>query len=457
MADLRQVFDHIDQHFQRYLDDLYTLLRIPSISARGTDLETSANAVCALVALDGVNPRVLWAESNPCVFAHAQGPPGTRTVLVYGHHDVQPPEPLDGWQSPPFEPTIRDGKLYGRGTSDNKGQFWATFCAVRALQAVLGCVPAGVKFIIDGQEESASPHLHKLVAAHHDLLKADFMYWADGSYHPSGRPIICFGVRGILKVELRAHTARRNAHSGQFGGIMPNAAQHLMRLIMSMKDADGRVTIKGFYDRVRPMTAREREVVLQIPWDMESLERQLGITWLDRPLASTGVPFENIMFQPTLNVAGFSAGYTGPGFQTTIPGEARAKIDMRLVVDQDPDDIWEKFAAHAKAHTSDAEVIRLGHYHPSRSDLDNPYAPLVIESVRATFGQDPVLYPAIGGSAPDALFVRGLGIPSMLVPYGNPDQSNHAPNENFDLECFRRGIKTSAALIYGLGRLSGTG
>lgn len=448
---LARVYQLAAERREEMLEPLFTMLRLPVISAQNVNLEEGAALLRGYVSEAGFATRILRVGDNPVVYGEVRSrQPNRKTILIYGHYDVQPPEPLDAWTSPPFEPVIRDGRIWARGVGDNKGQLWAHVCAVKLLREVTGDVPVNVRLIFEGQEESASPHLHKLVTEHRDLLGADFALTADGPIDTTGRPFVVFGIRGILKVGLRAKGASRDLHSGNWGGLVPSAAMKLARFLTQLKTEDGTITIPGFYDAVRPMTDKDRAALAKIPYDEARILRELAMDAFDSPADQTAL--EKLLFRPTLNVAGISGGYTGSGFKTVIPSQAVAKIDMRLVADQEPDDIWEKFVAHAKKLAPDVEVERLGHYDPSRTPLENPYADLVMASVRQAWGAEPIVYPSLGGSTPDAIFTKGLGIPSILVPYANHDERNHAPNENLSLACFVNGIKTTATILTNLGQ-----
>jgi acetylornithine deacetylase/succinyl-diaminopimelate desuccinylase-like protein len=431
------------------LPDLFASIRIGSVSARGERLAESAAFHADLLQRDGWRAEVVTVADNPCVLAEiGEGP---RTVLIYGHHDVQPVEPESAWTSPPFEPTVRDGRIYARGSADNKGQFFAHIFAVRALRKVAGAVPARVRLILDGQEEMGSPHMAELVREHPERLAAEFMYTADGPVHGSGRPLVTFGVRGVCKLRLTVTTADSDLHSGNWGNLAPNAAMRMAQILAAIKGEDGRVKVPGFYDDVVPPTPAERDALSRIPYDADAELARVGArAAADGPADLSAM--ERLMFQPTFNVTGIRCGYTGPGFKTVIPAEAVAQIDVRLVVRQDPRRIYALLRDWLAERAPEARLEFLGSYQPSRTPMDAPAVGAVVEAVRRGFGQEPLLYPSIGGSSPDAAFAQGLGIPSLLVPYGNHDERNHAPNENLRLDHLEAGTRTSAALVAILAR-----
>jgi len=448
-ADLARVYDYVDAHRDAFVEELFLLLRQPSISTQDVGVERCAEMLRDVMAGCGLEARLLPTPGKPVVYGQRIGHPGRATVLIYGHYDVQPVDPLDAWISPPFEPTIRDGRIYARGSGDNKGQHLAQLLAIRACLATVGELPVNVKVIVEGEEESSSPHLAQFAEQHRSLLAADVVYVSDGPVHESGRPLVVLGVRGILYVELNARGARSDLHSGNRGGVVPNAAWELVELLASMRDREGRVLIEGFHDAVRPPTEAERAAIARLPLDLDTVLRELGTTRLPPP---EGVGYyERLMLRPTLNICGLHSGYTAAGKKTIIPAAAMAKVDMRLVPDQDPDDIFEKFVRHVAARAPALQVQRLGSMRPSRTPIENPYTEAVVRAVTRACGEVPLVVPSLGGSLPNYVFTEILGRPCLTVPYANPDENNHAPNENLEIERFIQGIKTCAAVLHGLG------
>ncbi|MFB3818599.1 MAG: M20/M25/M40 family metallo-hydrolase [Candidatus Methylomirabilales bacterium] len=372
-------------------------------------------------------------------------------MLIYGHYDVQPPEPLELWKTPPFEPTIKDGRIWGRGTGDNKGQLFAHVKAVEAVRKVRGELPVNVKFLFEGEEEISSAHLRAFIESRRDLLAADYALCSDGPMLPNDQPTILFGVRGIVHVEVSLKGANRDVHSGNLGPFVPAPAWRLVHFLGTLRDPEGRILIHGFSDDVVPPTPAEREVLRKIPFDPAVL------TGLGLPAAGPEAGaryFERLMFQPSVNICGLTSGYQGPGSKTIVPHRASAKIDIRLVVKQDPEDILQKLAAHARAHGfDDLQIERQGVFYPSRTPLDHPLGGAAIRAVRQGFGREPILQPSMGGSDPDYYFTRVLGIPRVNVPYAPHDENNHAPNESIKLDGFYHGIRTTAALLYEVAKL----
>lgn len=443
--DLDRVLAACDANRDRNLSDLIRLLRQPSISAQNIGVAECADLISDLLRAAGFEPRLYETPRHPMIYAERLNAPGKPTVLIYGHYDVQPPDPLDQWISPPFEPTIREGKLFARGVGDNKGQFFAQICGARAWLETTGELPVNVKIILEGEEETGSPHLAGFVAEHQDLLAADLVYTSDGPVLDDAHPEIVFGVRGVLSVELQASGARSDLHSGNWGGVAPNPAWTLVRLLATMQNANNEITIDGFSDAVRPLTPRIQEAIAAIPLDQKAALATIGVEQLPPPV---GVGyFERLVARPTLTINGLTSGYQGPRSKTVLPSTAIAKLDMRLVPDQRADDVFAKFLAHVQKHAPEVEVVRQGSMEPSSTPLDHPYAEPVRRAVERGFGQRPIDIPALGGSLPDEVWTRTLGLPSFLVPYCNADERNHAPNENMELERFFAGIRTAASLL----------
>src|SRR5215211_4707996 len=308
-APLDDVFAHLEANRAAFVDRLVAWGRVPSVSATGQGMPEAAGHARDLVAAAGLETTVEETAGWPLVLGHRPGPPGAPTVLVYGHYDVQPPDPLDAWASPPFEPEVRDGRLYGRGTADNKGQHLAQLLAVESLLATRGELPCTVKVLLDGEEEIGSPHLAGFASGHRTELAADLVVWSDGPVDPAGGWRLVFGVRGIASFELRARGANRSLHSGNWGGVAPNPLWTLVHLLASMRDGRGRITIEGFSDEVRPLGARERAALERLPVDVEKVKADLGLDRLDAPV-DRGFA-ERLAAWPTLTINGLHGGYGG--------------------------------------------------------------------------------------------------------------------------------------------------
>jgi len=449
--DLSDVFAHIEANRQPFIERLIDYVRRPSISAHGQGIAEVAQFLVEQLTTLGLQAEAVPTAGWPMVLARREDQPGKPTVMFYGHYDVQPPDPLEAWISPPFEPTIRNGRLYARGVGDNKGQHFAHLLAIESLLACRQSLPCNLIVLLEGEEEIGSPHMPEFVAQHRDQLQADLVITADGPVHESGQACIVFGVRGVLSIELQVQEASQDLHSGNWGGVVPNAIWTLVHLLGTMKDAQGRITIDGFYDAVLPQTDLEQQALDALPLELERIKGDLKLTQLDQPLDR---PFyDRLMFWPTLTINGIQGGYTGPGSKTVLPCQAKVKCDIRLVEAQTPDDIFAKVAAHVKRHAPNVQVVRQGSMAPSKTPLDSPFAEPLRQAVEAAQGETPLLIPSAGGSLPDYAFTKTLGLPAFTVPYANADESNHAPNENMELDRFIKGIKTSAAMMVHLGNI----
>jgi acetylornithine deacetylase/succinyl-diaminopimelate desuccinylase-like protein len=447
---LNDLFDQVERNREAYLETLFTLLRQPSISAQNVGVRECAGLLAGMVREAGMDAKIMETKGQPVIFAERIVSPDAFTVLFYGHYDVQPPEPLESWHSEPFLPEVRDGKIFGRGTGDNKGQLLAHVLAVKTWLATRGEVPLNVKMVFEGEEESSSPHLDAFVAQNRDLLKADLVYTSDGSLHETGAPLVILGVRGILYIELTAWGAKWDNHSGNKGGVVPNPAWKIIDLLQTMRDSYGNVRIEGFYDGVSPPGPATLDLIRRLPFDKQKIRAAIGYDGFDMDVETY---YRKLMLEPTFNIAGFTSGYGGEGSKTIIPAKAVLKVDFRLVGDQDPEDIFQKVSRHIKQHAPDIQVKFMGAMKPSRTRPDLPSIQRVVEAVHQAYGMEPIVQPSLGGSLPDYVWTRTLGVPSVLVPYANADESNHAPNENLDLDKFYAGIKCTLSVLDRLSRV----
>jgi acetylornithine deacetylase/succinyl-diaminopimelate desuccinylase-like protein len=445
MIPVETLRNEVDKRFDDYLEALFTLLRQPSISAQGVGVDECAELVVQALQEAGVNARILQTEGSPVAFGEVGPEEAPFTLLVYGHYDVQPPEPLEEWHSDPFEPTIRDGRIYARGVGDNKGQFLGSILAFKLLSE-LGAAPGiRLKFLIEGEEENGSRNLRAFVNNNKELLKADAFFAADGPQHPSGRPVVFFGVRGMLAAEVKVRGANRDLHSGNWGGPVPNGAWKLVELLSTMRTPDGRAAIEGFYDAVTPPTEFERKLLEDIPFDEAGTMKHLGITEFDGP--SDMNYYEKIMFQPTFTIAGLGSGYTGAGKKSVIPSEAVVRLECRLVPGQQPDQVLEAIEQHIRMYIPDAEVTKLAGQPPSKTSPELPISQTAVAAMQEAYGVPPVVMPLLGATAPNYIFTDDLGLPAIWTTYANYDEDNHAPNENMTLQAFRDGIVASSVLF----------
>jgi acetylornithine deacetylase/succinyl-diaminopimelate desuccinylase-like protein len=414
----------------------------PSVSRTGEGMTAAAAHGADLLRRSGLHTEIIETAGWPALVGTAPGPPGAPHVLVYGHYDVQPPGPLDEWTSPPFRPEIRGGRMYGRGTGDNKGQHLAQLLALRALRELTGGLPVRVSVLLDGEEEIGSPHLADVVRARFGADRPDLVLWSDGPVHESGRACVVLGVRGILTFELVARGAATPLHSGNWGGFAPNPAWRLVHLLATMRDAGGNVLVKGFADDVAPLSPAERAAIERLPADEAALLAGIGAAGTEPP---RGRGFYERLTAPTFTINSLSCE-DGGEHRTVIPAVAVARCDVRLVGGQRVPDVVEALRRHVAEHAPDVEFRPGGAMSPSRTLPESPYTDAVFAGAAAGLGEEPLILPALGGSLPIAAFTDELDRPCYGVPLANVDERNHAPDENLDLDWFRRGIAGAAAV-----------
>jgi len=448
-------YDQIDSYLEKNLDnsiaELSKLVAQPSVGAQNLGLKECAALVGEMLKARGFDVRIMDTKGAPVVFGERTGK-SDKTLLIYNHYDVQPPEPLELWESPPFEPSLRDGKLYGRGVSDDKGHIVSRLHAIDAILETEGELPCNIKFIIEGEEETSSINLFEFIKQNRDLLKADACMWEFGGVDHRGVPMQYLGLRGICYVELSVETASTDVHSGLGGSIFPNAAWRLVWALSTLKGEDERIQIKGFYDGIRQPSARDRELMEALPEVAEEYKSRYGVKQFIKGL-SGGVDLRiEEVFTPTCTICGLTSGYQGPGSKTVLPARASAKVDFRLVPDQDPDDIRRKLRAHLDEHGfSDVHIADLGGDPPARTDPDDPFIQLVTKTAEDVFEMPMQLVPLVGGSGPSHPFVHDLGLPVATAGLGYPDTKAHAPNENIRVDLYLKHARHMARVIKEFG------
>ena len=448
----RQSVDaYLDAHRADFEEQLKALLRIPSVSAQpahDADTRRAAGFVRDDLAALGLRAELVETKGHPIVYAEGPAVPGKPTVLIYGHYDVQPPEPLEPWLSPPFEPTVRDGNLYARGATDDKGQMFTHVKAAEAWIKAGGGLPVNVKFLIEGEEEVGGANLEVYVAENRERLRCDYAVISDTSQFAPGKPAITYGLKGLAYFELRVRGANRDLHSGTFGGAVQNPLNALATVLAGMKGPDGRVTIEGFYDAVRPLEDWERAEFARLPFSEAEFQADLGVPALFGEEGYTTL--ERKWARPTLDVNGLWGGYSGPGPKTVLPCHAGAKFSFRLVPDQDPKAVAALLRRHLEKHTPPGVTWELEEMHGAPAVLvntDTPGVRAALRAVEAGFGTRPVLIRE-GGSIPVVgLLKTQLGVDTLLLGWGQNDDNLHGPNEKFSLADFHRGIKASAHLL----------
>ncbi|MBP3040124.1 dipeptidase [Bacillaceae bacterium Marseille-Q3522] len=443
----QSVEQYLQENREKHLTELTELLSIPSISALSEhkeDIKTTAEWLeTALTKIGMENVKAYPTDGNPVVYGEWLKAEGKPTALIYGHYDVQPVDPLHLWETPPFEPVIRDGKIYARGASDDKGQVFMHLKAVEALLQTAGTLPVNFKFCFEGEEEIGSPHLDGFVEAHKELLAADVIVISDTSMIEEGKPTICYGVRGLCGIQINVKGTNSDLHSGLYGGGVQNPIHALTEIISSFHNPDGQIMVDGFYDRVLPLTNEERENFRAVGYDEEKTRAELGSKEL---YGEKGYSFlERTSVRPTLDVNGIWGGFQGEGIKTVIPAEAHAKITCRLVPDQDPDEIVALLKQHLEKYKPKGVEISVTPFDkaaPYVTPIDHPYLKAAGDAFSAIY-EAPVSYIRLGGSLPIiTTFSQVLQAPIVLMGFALPTENFHAPNEHFHLQNFDKGLLT---------------
>jgi acetylornithine deacetylase/succinyl-diaminopimelate desuccinylase-like protein len=447
MSEFQALDSYLEKHLDASIAELSRLVAQPSISAQGIGLQECASMVAEMLRARGFAAEVMDTAGAPVVFAERKGK-ADKTLLFYNHYDVQPPEPLELWDTPPFEPSLRNGKLYGRGVSDDKSHITARLHAIDALLAVDGDLPCNVKFIIEGEEETSSVHLHDFIRENKAKLEADACIWEFGGVDHREVPMQYLGLRGICYVELSVETAETDVHSGLGGSILPNAAWRLVWALSTLKGPDEHIRIPGFYDNIVPPTVRDRELMEALPEVADEYKKRFGVKGFIKGLTGgTDLKMEEV-FVPTCTICGLTSGYQGPGSKTVQPAFASAKVDFRLVPGQFPEDILLKLRKHLAAEGfSDVQVNYLGGEPAARTDPDDPFVRTVVRMSEEVYESPMELVPMIGGSGPNYPFVHDLGLPVATAGLGYPETRAHAPNENIRLDLYLKHARHMARVL----------
>ncbi|HEY8678936.1 MAG TPA: dipeptidase [Candidatus Dormibacteraeota bacterium] len=448
----------LEQTREQGLKELDAFLRIPSISSqpeRADDVRRAAAHLVEQYQKVGLeNAEVIETEGHPVVYADWLKLPGKPTVLLYGHYDVQPVDPLDLWESPPFEPRQQDGLLFGRGSSDDKGQIAIHWQAIHAWLSTTGELPVNLKVIAEGEEEIGSPHFEAFVVANRERLKADYCVVSDTAMAAKGLPAITYGLRGVVYFELRVDAADTDMHSGLMGGIAPNPAQALAEILLRLKDASSHVLVPGFYDGVRPLSEEERRQFQRVPFDEAEVKKTYGLTALHGEAAFS--PVERNWARPTLDVNGIWGGYQGPGIKTIIPACATAKVSCRLVPDQDPGEVARAIHDYVMAVRPPSVRVTLTHmmsYMPWITPIGHPLIRAARRALQRVYGTEPAMIRSGGSIGAVEVMARLLETPCLLVGFVLPDCFAHAPNERLDLDSFYLGRKAALHLWEEIARI----
>ena len=434
--------DRVDGQREDFLEELSEFLRMPSISASEDDtgdFRECAEWVRGKLEEAGAEARLMETDGHPVVYAELGS--GDRTLLSYGHYDVQPPEPLDLWDSEPFEPTVRDGVLYARGVADDKGDVMARIQALRLYIEEHGHPPFKLKFLIEGEEEVGSPNLANFVRANAELLASDACLWEGAMKDEAGRPSIECGTKGMAYVELRTTGASHDLHS-MYGGLAPNPVWRLIQALRTIKDEAGRITLDGFEELIEEPSEQELEAIENIPFDEAALKKLWGVGAFDRGLTGPDA-LKELLLRPTANIAGIQSGYTEPGSKTIVPSEAFVKMDFRLVMGQSPEPVLKLLREHLdRRGFTDVEVVDLHGVEAAKTPVDSPVVRTAVGAWRDLGRDDAVVFPTIGGSGPTSLFASELGIPTIMTGnVANAGSRIHSPNESILIEDYFETIR----------------
>ena len=453
MANISHELDsYLQTKLDEYIQETSRLCAQPSISARKEGVLECAELVIQILQQHGFQVNKYETPGSPVIVGRSSGD-SERTLMFYNHYDVQPPEPLELWTTPPFEPTVRDDALYARGAKDDKGEFIARLAAVDAVRAANGGeLPCNVIFVVEGEEEIGSPHIAEFVRQNRDLLKCHGAIWEEGGIDLDGNPYCALGYRGAFVIELSVQTMKQDAHSG-WAHVFPSAAWRLVRVLESLKGTDERIRIPGFYEAVRSPSKLDLELADALPTHEEFFRELYGIK--EYVLGRTGKELNRAVFEPTCNIQGIATGYQGEGLKTVIPSKASAKLDFRLVPDQDPNDILAKLRTHLDAQGfQDVALTQLGAMWPAKTSADNPLVQLVAQAGEEVYGLPTLFDPLVGGSSPVYAFANPLGgIPVVDAGVGYWDNRQHAPNEHVRLVDFLNASRHIARILAGFAEL----
>ena len=469
---------YIQTQYRTFIDGMLPLLRQPSISLDAPQVRRCAGLLRELLEQEGVAAEIMETGGNPVVYGDIAGERDDITLVLYNHYDVKPVEPLDAWQSEPFVPTFRSGRVedqapsvpdwqalhddallsclvYARGSGDDKGPLYGNLMALRTMRAVSGKPPCRLKFLFDGEEEIGSPNLPAFLKQHRDRFAGRAMLIADGPMHPSGRPTLALGVRGVMMLEVGLQTANQVLHSGHYGNAAPNAAWELVQLLASMRDADGQCLVADFYADATPPGPEERQLLDHIPFDEAGMRDFLGLDRWDGPGDLSF--YEKTLFRPTFNINGLQSGQTGAARSTIIPHTSTASIDVRLVAGMNMDTVCRNIVEHVQARCPGARVDLIHGYEAYKVAVTHPQVQRVIGAMHdlcQAIGESepPVILPTLGGSLPLNELAQALDMPFISMPLANHDDNQHAPNENLRLRHFVNGIRTTLMAVHGLAQ-----
>lgn len=442
---------YIDANYETFEKELFELLRIPSVSpVSGFEKEVAqcAEVFAARMNELGIAAKVCPTAGNPVIYGETEQIPGRPTVLIYGHYDVQPEGDLANWDSDPYEPVVRNGRIYARGVGDNKGQIYSHIKGYQAYRAVYGEPKVNLKYILEGEEESGSANLAIFAEENREMLKADITIWSDANVHVSGRPIALLGLKGLASMKITVKGPCQDFHS-QYSSVLPNPTWKLAKILSSLKDEKGNVLVPGFYDGCNTPGEAEMEAIRAIPGTLEDFTAGWQVNELLHGVDKISC-YARYMFEPTLNCGCICAGNPAAA-KNIVPYEAAAWLDIRTVPNQETADICKKIEEYICSLGIEGVSVQYSANNAAYTPLDNPFVQPALEVLREIWGEEPILYPALGGSGPYHVFNTIIGAPCIMLPYADAEQHDHGPNESLPVELYKRGIEASAALIRRFG------
>lgn len=431
---------YVGDHLNEFAQDVVRLAAQPSVSARNEGIEECAALVEKMLKETGATTRVLRVEGvAPLIYGEMKSEKSNKTIMFYNHYDVQPEEPLELWKSPPFKPEIRDGAIYGRGVSDDKGELVSRLKVVESFLRADGELPCNVKFCFEGEEETGSVHLHQYVSKFTDLFKADAVIWEYGTVDTKGTPMVTLGVKGMIYLEFILRSLSQDAHSS-YAAVLPSAPWRMVRLLNMLKDENEMIRVPGWYDGVTNLAEDELDVLQKMPFDGAEFKKTYGTNGFLGGMGDSQAK-KALVQRPTGNIAGIWAGYTGPGSKTVLPKEIHVKMDFRLVPEQDPKDLWDKLRKHLDENGfADVEMQLVSMEPAARTSYKDPFAQAAIRAAEKVYGKKPIVELGSPGTGPLYLFTRTYKMPSVDIGVSSIDGGIHAPNENLKLENMKKGL-----------------
>ena len=448
---MQKALEYVDENLDTFIEDLKSICSIPSISAQDKGIDECVTRIREILEESGLNVQILEMEgANPLIYGEYKPENYSKTIIFYNHYDVQPADPLELWTSPPFEPSIRDGKIFARGVADNKGNIIARVKAVESILKTAGDLPVAVKFVFEGEEEVGGVSLPKYIDKYKDLFEADIGVWESGDRHESGKPSVKLGYKGIAFFEFFVRKADRDVHSGR-AGLVPNPVWRLVEFLSSLRDEKGKILIEGFYDDV-DLNEEDEEFLKEIPFDGDEIKEQFGLNEFVGKFEGFEA-LKSLYLKPTCNIDGIYSGYTGQGTKTIVPSEAFVKIDFRIFPGQRPENLLENLHKHIEKHEfTDVEVKYHYGYESAKTPPSSFAVDIVRDATRKTYGMEPLIYPISVGSSPVYNFINKLGIPTVSTGAEYWGSLVHSPNENIRIEDFKLAVKNIVNIIDALSR-----